>query len=133
MYSPEGLCPEALVDHNGHCVPQQLSKLLKTPLETIEAEIDTHLTDWRGVGVPTDAIAKIAGKRGTPLYVMHNGRKIKEHKPESSYKKGCLAYSIEGAHALFLRIRTGQAVHIAPCRGQQWQHRHDKTAASERV
>ena len=77
MYSPEGLCPEALIDHNGHCVPQQLSKLLKTPLKTIEKEIGKHLTDWRGVGVPTDAIAKIAGKRGMPLYIMHNGRKIR--------------------------------------------------------
>ena len=36
-----------------------------------------------------------------PLYVMHNGRKIKEYKPESNYKKGCLAYSIEGYHAWF--------------------------------
>ena len=66
MYSPEGLCPEALVDHNGHCVPQQLSKLLKVPLEAIEAEIDKHITDWRGVGVPTDVIAKIDGKCGRP-------------------------------------------------------------------
>ena len=32
---------------------------------------------------------------------MHNGRNIKEYKPESSYKKGCLAYSIEGDHAFF--------------------------------
>ena len=32
---------------------------------------------------------------------MHSGRKIKEYKPESSYKKGCLAYIIEGDHAFF--------------------------------
>ena len=30
------------------------------------------------------------------MYAMHSGRKIKEYKPESSYKKGCLAHSIEG-------------------------------------
>ena len=60
-----------------------------------------HPQEWRGIGVPTRVVARIAGKRGMPLYVMHNGRKIKEYKPEQSYKKGCLAYSIEGDHAWF--------------------------------
>ena len=45
MYGPEGLCSEALIDHRGHCVPEQLSKLLKMPLETIEEELDRHITD----------------------------------------------------------------------------------------
>ena len=46
-------------------------------------------------------VAKLALKRGVPLYVMHSGRKIKEFRPTTTYKKGCLAMSVDSDHAWF--------------------------------
>ena len=92
IFCPEGLCSEALVDHNGKCVIMQLAKLLKTSVAQIEKEIGSER-------VPAEAIAKVAMARGMPLYILHNGRKIKEYKPQTNYKQGCLALTVESDHA----------------------------------
>ena len=46
-------------------------------------------------------VAKLALKRGMPLYVMHSGREIKEFRPTTTYNKGCLAMSVDSDHAWF--------------------------------
>ena len=60
MFSPEGLCSEALVDQNGKCVTMQLAKLLKTSVAQIEKEIGSER-------VPAEATAEVAQSRGMPL------------------------------------------------------------------
>ena len=70
----------------------QLAKLLKTNLAQIEQEICSER-------VPAEAVAKVAMARGMPLYILHNGRKIREYKPQSNNNKGCLALTVEGDHA----------------------------------
>ena len=69
------------MDHDGECVTMQLAKLLKTTVAQIEKEIGSER-------VPAEAIAKVAMARGMPLYILHNGRKSREYKPQTNYKKG---------------------------------------------
>ena len=37
---PEGLCKEPFIGNNGNCVAVQLAALMKSPLDSIEQEID---------------------------------------------------------------------------------------------
>ena len=80
MFSPEGLCSEALMDHDGKCVSMQLTKLLKASVAQIEKEIGSER-------VPAEAIAKVAMARGMPLYIPHSGRTIKEYRPRPTTRR----------------------------------------------
>ena len=101
-FSPEGLCSEALVDHNGKCVTMQLAKLLNTSVAQIEKEIGSER-------VPAEGVAKVAMARGMPLYSLHNGRNIKEYRPQTNYKKGLPSSHSRRRPCLFLWVGEHEA------------------------
>ena len=109
VYCPEGFLDEAYRDANGNCVAVQLSKVLRTPLEDIENEIETiwskrsRSDHWREAGVSADIVGEMGLKRGMPVYVMSQGRKVHAYKAARAVAKGVYCLRDLGKPRLVLR------------------------------
>ena len=121
MFSPDGLCCEALVDHNGKCVTMQLAKLLKTSVAQIEKDIGSER-------VPAEGVAKVAMARGMPLYILHNGKKPKEYTPYTNYKQGAPGPHRRMIPCLCLWIREHTTIDFSHGARDQQVNRYDQTA-----
>ena len=89
---PEALCKEPFIDNKGNCVAVQLAALMRSPLDSIEQEIDQLYKEmtrdsagqyevdgikraWREMGVSSNIIAELGVNHGMNVYVLSQGRK----------------------------------------------------------
>ena len=121
---PEGLCKESFIDSKGNCVAVQLAAIMKSPLDSIEQEIDQLYKEmtrdnagqyevdgikrsWREMGVNSKIIAQLGVNHGMNVYVLSQGRKIASY---THSKKAnvhfCVLQSTVTMHGVMKRKRS---------------------------
>jgi hypothetical protein len=120
----EGVCPEALEDSQGQCVPKQLRALLGQTwdlgdgaLEELFDELQLELygeagepyegASWRAVGVTAAMVQAFAVRFSLSLHVVWLGCKVLSFIPEKA--EGSLCMHVHGEHAFFIADPKTQA------------------------